>query len=84
MTISSGTNIPSTDGYHLGIGRHEQLGTVSQILVALDSHPRVLGSLGIQWEQEGFAGAKVGLSLALVIFNISFEPAGRAIGTKYL
>lgn len=57
---------------------------MAQIAVTLDAHPGVFGTFGIEGEQEGFAGAKVGLSLALVIFDVAFEPAGGAIGAKYL
>lgn len=57
---------------------------MAQIAIALDAHPGVFGTFRIQREEEGFAGTKVGLSLALVIFDVALEPARGAIGAKYL
>lgn len=57
---------------------------MAQIAVTLNAHPGVFGTFGIEGEQEGFAGAKVGLSLALVILDVALKPARRAIGAEYL
>lgn len=75
---------PSTNRDHLRVGGHEQLGAVAVLRVAVDAHPRVLGALRVQREEERLARAEVGLPLALVVPQVALEPARGTVRAEYL
>jgi hypothetical protein len=76
-------HLPSPYGDHFRVGSHEQLGTVPH-LVTFYTNPLVLGPVGVQRKQEGFAGAEVRLSVAPVVLLVSFTPARRAVCAEHL
>lgn len=75
---------PSADRYHLTVRRHEELGAVPQVLVAVHADPGVLRPLRVQREEEGLTGAEVRLAVAPVVLQVPLAPFRRAVGSEYL
>lgn len=67
-------DLPSSNGDHLGIGSHEQLGAVPDF-VALYPDPGVLGAFRVQREQERLAGPEIRLSLSPVVLRVALAPS---------
>lgn len=77
-------NLPSSNCDHLTIGRHKELGSMRHVSLSIHANPWIFGTFRIQGEQERFPGAKVGLSIAAIVFLVAFAPSRRTIGTKHL
>lgn len=52
--------------------------------VAVDAHPRVLGALRVEREEERLSRPEIRLPLALVILQVTLEPARGTVCAKYL
>ena len=90
LMIECWMKLPSSDGDHVIIRRHEKLSSMAHNswsvgwALRLDAHPWILDLVRMQSEDERFARAKVSLATAVRILGVALPPVGGAVGAEHL
>lgn len=67
--------LPSANRNHLAVSGHEQLSSMNNVLVTIDSHPREFRAFGVQREKECLASTEIRLSMSAIVLQVSFHPS---------